>query len=256
MSSASLRACRSASDSSSSSHSKSPPSAVSSSAARLDGDAVRAGHDRLVELETFGAGVDHGDGGAVGGDGGQHGALTGARRRGDGRLGAGALGGGLRRGLLPGGRLRGGRCRVRPSPSWPAWRPRRWSGEPGYRRRPSSSAWGCSRRLLPVLAGRRALRFLPVLGSFPGGPSGPRAAAPVRRPGQGEVPADRRGVWPLDGQGIPPGWRATGWGSLIVTTCRAVFHRPGSAVLAPTRRSACSGGVITLRGASAAKGLG
>ena len=28
---------------------------------------------------------------------------------------------------------------------------------------------GCSLRLLPVLAVRRALRFLPVLGSFPGG---------------------------------------------------------------------------------------
>ena len=43
----------------------------------------------------------------------------------------------------------------------------------------SFSLLSAYRRLRPVLAGRRALRFLPVLGSFPGGPSGPRTAAPV-----------------------------------------------------------------------------
>ena len=62
-------------------------------------------------------------------------------------------------------------------------------------------------------------RFLPVLGSFPGRPSGPPGSGSGRSSGQGKVPAVRRGVSPLDGRGCLPAGGRRAWGSLIVTTC-------------------------------------
>src|SRR3954449_4622859 len=93
-------------------------------------------------------------------------------------------------------------------------------------------------------------------GFVPRGPCGPRAAAPVLAARQLRGPGRPHGVWPLDGQGIPPGWRATGWGSLIVTTCRRYSTVPD--VRASLRRGqpTCSGPVITRGGASAALRLG
>src|SRR3954469_12693006 len=181
----------------------------------LGGATVGTRDDGLVELETFGAGIDHRDGRGVIGHGGQHGALTDAGRGHDGGL---ARGGGLRRRLLAGGRLgaglHGGRHRLRrlgyrgADPGGP--------GTGGYRPGALRGArCGCFRCWL--VGGHS--------GSFPcwvrspgafwssGSGSGPRTGSAR------EDPADRRGVRPLDGQGIPPGWRATGWGALIVTAC-------------------------------------
>ena len=221
MSSASLRACRSASDSSSSSHSKSAAlGGLLLGGGGLDGDAVGTGDDRLVELETLGAGVDHGDGGVAGGDGGQHGALTGARRRGDGGLGRacalrGRLGGrGLRRGALAGRSVPAGAVSSAVPVGTAALA--RGARVPAA---PSSSAWsargGCFRCWL---VGGHSGSF-PCWVRSPGDRLVPgQRLRPSSRTGEGPgSPARRFDRW--TGRGcLPAGGRRAGALS-IVTTC-------------------------------------
>ncbi len=203
----------------------------------LDGGAVRAGDNRLVELEPFAAGIDHGDGGGVGGDGGQHGALTGSRRRDDGGL---ALGRGLHRGLLARGRLCGLRSCVR------SHRLHRLGG------RGAGAGSACTGGCPGALEGARfgCFRCWLVGGhsdSFP---------CWVRSPGDRLVRGQRlrSSSWRGRGPGRPARRLAArragdpsrlegdGLGLSHCNGACAVFHRPGSAILAPTRRSRAPGG--------------